>query len=872
MGKVLQFLGDRLTNIMSGMGTSIDRRTHAAYIFTPMSPEQAEAAYRTSWLVRKIVDVPAKDMTREWRDWQADGSDIEEIEAEEKRLQLRDKCRRALILSRLYGGGALILGTSDPDPSQPLDVERVKKEGLAYVHVMAPHQLPIGQQILDPADPWFGEPEYFEIYASAQSRARLHPSRVIAFRGQRAPEGAFYANTDWYWGDPIMVSIGEAIRNADTAQAGFAALIDEAKIDIVKMPNLMAHWATDGHEQKVLDRLAAAQVGKSTWRALMLDAEEDWQQRQITWAGIPEIMDAFLNVVAGAADIPVTRLLGQSPKGLQSTGDGEERDYHAKVKGDQDEILAPALDRIDEVLIRSALGSKPDDVYYTFAPLQQPTDKQKADIEKTFADVAKVYSDTGLIGSEALQEMVQNGIVERGSFPGSEAAFASNPTAAEEAEANEADLQTAEEITAAAVENMRAKGAVNDAQAVQLITDARPRSLYVRRNLLNAAEVLAWAKAQGFDETLEAGDLHVTVLYSKAHVDWLKMGQAWGEDESGNLTVPAGGARLVEVLGDKGAVALLFGSSQLAWRHEEMVRLGASHDWDDYQPHVTITYAKPADLDLADVEPYRGKLVFGPEIFEEVDEGWQPGGGRKAGSPFEAGDRYNPNQPRDPGGEGGGQWIAVGAMEAAAGNAKNDPTPLTPEAKAQLIAANAGKDLDQLLKEARVNQAALQRLGNAVQHELGIPFAPPPAGFEVKTRDSIMRKVADEGYSGPHHLTDISRASFLVSSPEESDQVVRALSRRGTVYDKGWKQLPRDGYLDRKIYLRHPNGGLSEIQIVPQGIQQLKAGQGHQLYEIARNPRQPLEARRAAARKSRTLYNRIIRADGFEIVVPERKP
>ena len=50
----------------------------------------------------------------------------------------------------------------------------------------------------------------------------------------------------------------------------------------------------------------------------------------------------------------------------------------------------------------------------------------------------------------------------------------------------------------------------------------------------------------------------------------------------------------------------------------------ASFDFEQYQPHVTVTYAKPEGLDLATVEPFRGKLEFGPEIFEEVTEGWRP--------------------------------------------------------------------------------------------------------------------------------------------------------------------------------------------------------------------------------------------------------
>jgi phage-related protein (TIGR01555 family) len=129
MGRVLQ-LFDRLTNVMSGKGTSADRSTWSRYTFIACDPVQAEAAYRTSWLVRKIVDIPPFDMTREGRDWQAEAQSIETIEAEERRLQLWPKLQRALILSRLYGGGAILLGTKDADPTQPLQPERVAKGGL----------------------------------------------------------------------------------------------------------------------------------------------------------------------------------------------------------------------------------------------------------------------------------------------------------------------------------------------------------------------------------------------------------------------------------------------------------------------------------------------------------------------------------------------------------------------------------------------------------------------------------------------------------------------------------------------------------------------------------------------------------------------
>lgn len=651
------FARDGLANIVSGRGTSVDRRTHNAWNMITMPPQQAEAAYRTNWLARKIVDIPAKDMTREGRAWQTDKAKIEKLEAEEKRLQLWPKLLRCLILARLFGGAALIPSTGDMDLDQPLAPDIVKKGGLQFVHVVNRWQLNIGPEITDPLSEWYGRPEWFEITGkNGASHARLHPSRVFDFVGQKVPEGTqFTAGDSWYWGDSILQAIDEAVKDATAAANGFAALTDIAAVSIYKIPELLDSVGTQEYEDRLMNMLGLTHRGRSTHRAELIDKDMDWEQRQMLWAGIPEVMMAFMELVAGAADIPVTRLLGQSPKGLQSTGKGEQQDYHDKVMADQNEILRPQLERFDELLIRSALGSKPSDIYFEFNSLEQPDETADAEIEKKVADTIKIYADTGLINEDVLGKMARNRIIEGGRWPGSEAAFeeSDNEGLADPDEDPDAG-KTQAQLAAEKVEAMRMAGTVDNAQAVALITDARPRSLYVSRKLLNVAEFLKWAKGQGFGETLSAADLHVTVLYSKTPVDWLKMGAAWGEDEQGRLTIQPGGARIVEPLGDKGAAVLLFASSQLAYRHEEMVRAGASHDFDSYQSHVTITWAAPDGLNLGDVEPYRGKLVFGPEIFAEIDEDWTPPGSKNNLAD------YDPDQPRDPGGEEGGQWISSG--------------------------------------------------------------------------------------------------------------------------------------------------------------------------------------------------------------------
>ena len=146
--------------------------------------------------------------------------------------------------------------------------------------------------------------------------------------------------------------------------------------------------------------------------------------------------------------------------------------------------------------------------------------------------------------------------------------------------------------------------------------------LYVSRKLLNASDVLAWAKKVGFKNLQAADDLHVTVLFSRTPVDWFEMGTDWTSSD-GSLTGSPGGPRTVETFGGNAVgqdvvVVLRFASQELAWRNESLIERGASSDWPDYCPH--ITFAKDAgNIDLSKVKPYTGPLRFGPEIFEPLD-------------------------------------------------------------------------------------------------------------------------------------------------------------------------------------------------------------------------------------------------------------
>ena len=93
---------------------------------------------------------------------------------------------------------------------------------------------------------------------------------------------------------------------------------------------------------------------KSINNLLLLGDGETWSRQSIDFAGLPEMVRTFLQVAAGAADIPVTRLLGQSPAGLSATGDSDTRNYYDMIAARQELDLRPQLERLDALLLRSA--------------------------------------------------------------------------------------------------------------------------------------------------------------------------------------------------------------------------------------------------------------------------------------------------------------------------------------------------------------------------------------------------------------------------------------------------------------------------------------------------------------------------------------
>lgn len=580
---------DGFQNLVANLGTSRDKAAANGYVVDALDVQMLETAYRSAPIARKIIDMPAEDAFREWREWQADTKQISAIEAEEARLNLKGKLIKTMKSARLHGGAAVYIGTTDSDPEQPLNPKSVKRGGLKYLTVLSRYELIEGDIQRDPRLQGYGEPAFYSMSAGDAATVKIHPSRLVVFRGMEAPTTAISQDS---WGDSVLTGALETIQRLDATLANVASLVFEAKIDVIKIKDFTQGLRSGGatYEQLMLRRFALASTAKGINGALLLDADEDYSQKSASFATLPDVMDRFAQMCASAAGIPVTLLFGQSPGGLNATGESDVRGYYDRIKVMQSLDVSPALSVLDECLIYSALGNRSAEIFYDWRSLWQVSAKERAEIGDKLASAFEKIHRMDVLPIEAVGKAVVNAFTEAGVAPGFEADVAEfyNPDGDDD---DDTPIEPA---------------------------DAAPRTLYVHRKVTNGADIIAWAKEQGFKTTLPADDLHVTIAFSRQAVDWMKMGESW----QAKVEVPEGGARIMEQFGD--AKVLLFSSSELSWRHEEMKREGAVWGYPEYQPHISISYDTDAP-DLKDIEPYTGKIDLGPEVFAEIKEDWQEG-------------------------------------------------------------------------------------------------------------------------------------------------------------------------------------------------------------------------------------------------------
>src|SRR5690606_14163406 len=159
------------------------------------------------------------------------------------------------------------------------------------------------------------------------------------------------------------------------------------------------------------------------FRSLMIDAQDDYEKKSAAFSGLEALMARFFEWVSGAARIPVTRLFGRAVAALSGSGEGDERVYYDRIADIQSQGIEPAISLLDECIITQALGERPAEIYYEWAPLRQKSEAETADIFTKYANAARSLAGANageVVPMDALSDAMVNALTEAGVLPGLE--------------------------------------------------------------------------------------------------------------------------------------------------------------------------------------------------------------------------------------------------------------------------------------------------------------------------------------------------------------------------------------------------------------------------------------------------------------------
>jgi len=371
--------------------------------------------YRSHWVIRRLIDAVPEDMTKNWFQVQSQmpPDDARQLERLERVVNLRMKLIEGLRWGRLYGGaaGVIMIAGHEDILDEPLDLDMVMPDSFKGILILDRWSgvYPMLDLVEDIGDPEFGLPKYYSITAEGVPNTVVHHSRILRFSGRDLPHWERQAES--YWGASEVEHVFDELKKRDNTSWNIAQLIFVANLRVLKMNELgqILVGGTAQLQNQLYSTLQAQNWLMNNMGMHVMDAKDSMETHQYTFSGLSEVYDAFMMDVAGAAEMPVTKLFGRSPAGLNATGESDMQNYYDSIEQKQESQLRPVLEKLLPVMCVSEFGVIPDDLLVSFNPCRRPSEREKKDLGKNIADSVINAFNAGLISQRiSLQELRQS--------------------------------------------------------------------------------------------------------------------------------------------------------------------------------------------------------------------------------------------------------------------------------------------------------------------------------------------------------------------------------------------------------------------------------------------------------------------------------
>jgi uncharacterized protein len=277
---------------------------------------------------------------------------------------------------RLFGGGALIVAT-DQDPAEELDIEAIDEDSpLKFIDADL-WELYSNNQTQDsterPIELKQVDENHYQYYDT-----KVHQSRLMLTKGAKAPSLIRARLLGWGLSEVevLIRSINQFLKASDLS----FEVLDEFKLDIFGIKNLTNTLLAPGGDAMVRKRVAIANAQKNYNNALVMDSEDTYEHKQLSFAGLSDTMIGIRMAVASDVRMPLTKLFGISAAGF-SSGEDDIENYNAMVESS---IRTPSKYQIIKMVklrAQQLFGFVPDDIVIEFHPLRILSTEQEENVK-----------------------------------------------------------------------------------------------------------------------------------------------------------------------------------------------------------------------------------------------------------------------------------------------------------------------------------------------------------------------------------------------------------------------------------------------------------------------------------------------------------
>lgn len=377
-------------NPFTGFGTNRDRS--GAGGFSPdnrLPDETLTNLFNHDDIAGKVISLPAEEMFREGYILEtSDQSAADQILRRSEDLDLEEAFEDGIRWGRLYGGAVLFIGADDGHPADtPLRPALVRS--VDFLDVFDRRRVWPWRYCKDPRNPRYGKPEVYALQSIEGPTSYVHFSRLILFRGARTDVLTRRMLDNWDYS--ILQKTYETIRAFNECFRAMQIMMTEASIGVFSMKGLISMIA-GGQRQLLETRAQMLDMGKSVARSIFLDSEggESFTRVGTQFAGVADQLTQAAKRLSAATDIPVIVLMGETPSGLNASGDANVRLWYDRIKSYQIKNVVPKILRVQRLIGQSL--NLPE-MKYALSPRQlwQETPKEKEDRKLVTAQRDQIY-------------------------------------------------------------------------------------------------------------------------------------------------------------------------------------------------------------------------------------------------------------------------------------------------------------------------------------------------------------------------------------------------------------------------------------------------------------------------------------------------